>query len=196
MAVLKRKVGGSWVPIGSPEVAGTGLYLRDIDRKTRTTGHITLNTVGPTDVDTGLDLTLDAAAGDVVEYGISGLVSAAAQFVAFDVYTIVGGVPVNSIGPGLGGGTFTPGGVQAWYCTSVASEINLSGTHPRVLVGGDIANSTVTLRLRYIKLNTTARVLYANADNPLTVFAQVWTPFAAASARNYALRSYARSTWR
>lgn len=153
----------------------TGYFLKDYATATRTSGNVTLNTVGPTNVDTGLDLVLDAAIGDLVEYSISGLVTNVAQYVGFDVYTIVGGSPVNAFGPGL---SASLAGVQAWYCRAVAEDVNVRGSAHRVLVSGDISAGTVTLRLRYGKLNTTARALYATANNPFTVTAKVWSPFA------------------
>lgn len=162
--------------VGNALPAG-GMYLKDYAVATRTAGSLTLNQTAVTDVDTGLDLVLDAAAGDIIEVGISALLSNVAQTVCFDFYTVVGGSPVNPVGPGLSAGLTGVGGVQGWYTgNGAAVDTAVSGMHPRTLVSGDISGGQVRLRLRYAKTTTTARTLYAVTNNPLTVFAKVWSP--------------------
>jgi hypothetical protein len=51
-----------------------GPYVKDYAEATRTAGDLTLNQTAVTAVNTGLDLTLTAAAGDLIRYGMDGII--------------------------------------------------------------------------------------------------------------------------
>lgn len=123
---------------------------------------------------TALDIVLAAQVGDQIEYGISALYGNEAQFAGFDVYTVIAGAPVNSLGPGLSASLAAATGVSGWYMTAPASFDRLSGSVVGpALVAGDIdAKGEVTLRLYYAKSNATPQTLRANTLQPLHVFAK------------------------
>jgi hypothetical protein len=100
------------------------------------------------DVNTALDLTLTAQAGDILEVGVSGQWSSGGQTAWLDVVTRVSGSPVNSVAengaaPANGAGF----GVDAWFGIAGATH-PCSGSVLYTLVSGDISGGTVTIRLR------------------------------------------------
>jgi hypothetical protein len=133
----------------------------------RTSGNITLNSTGWANVDTGLDLTLNAASGDVVEVAISANIQNQAVEAYFDVVTVVAGSPVNSFGrDNSPANPPTSYGIMGWLCgPSVAAR--LTGGFFRTLAAGDISAGTVTLRLRYATQTATNRTLDAGTANAL-----------------------------
>jgi len=139
-------------------------------------GNVTLNSSAtwanlPT-IGTAGDLTLNASAGDVIEVGISGLISNAATATGFDVVTIVSASPVNSFGNnGAVAAWASFQGISAWSGTNGA-ECQLAGSFAYTLAAGDINAGTVTLRIRSSNTNATTRTLYANAVNPFSWFAK------------------------
>lgn len=151
----------------------SGQGLTDFARAVRTSGDVALGTVAsPTwaNIDTGIDLVLTAAAGDFIEYNISGLLDNGAADTYFDVATVVGGSPVNY----LTNGTGTPpvGGANGWFGPSGAVRAVTGALLSGALVSGDISGGTVTLRLRYSKASSNARTFYANSADPLIVWAK------------------------
>lgn len=145
----------------------------------RTAGSLTLDQTAITDVGVS-DIVLNAVAGDTIEYGIMGVVGAAATAkVGFDVYTIVSATPVNPFGSGLSASLASTQGVMGWFVTdTLNAEITINGSFMYTVVSGDISNGTVTLRLRYAKANATARTLFATANVPLQVWARNLGPVA------------------
>ena len=141
----------------------------------RTSGPITLNSATWANVDTGLDLTLNASAGDVVEYAPSMIgPNGANVFVAFDVATIVSAAVVNVFSTG-GAQNNSYYGISAWGWTNssvISIYQNVSGSAFYTLQAGDISSGTVTLRLRYKGDTATNRTLYASVDFPLHVWAR------------------------
>ena len=147
-------------------------YQNRYARAKRTGASITLSSNSVwANVDTGLDLTLNATTGDVVEYGISAILAAQGVETYFDVVTIVSGNPVNSFGfDTTPANPPTSYGIQAWLSLpSVTST--LSGSFFRTLVAGDISSGTVTLRLRFANSSATTRSLTSGTAQPLEVFA-------------------------
>lgn len=147
--------------------------LRDVvtsARKTRVSGDITLNSATFANVDTGLDLTLPAVIGDLIEYGISGVLASSTPDTYFDVATIVSA----AVGTYLSNGSNTPptAGASGWF--TPASRVEpLSGVLVSTgMVTGDISSSTVTLRLRYSQASGTNRTLSASTTSPLVVWAK------------------------
>jgi hypothetical protein len=148
-----------------------GPYVKDYAEATRTAGDLTLNQTAVTAVNTGLDLTLTAAAGDLIRYGMDGIIGNEAQVVVFDVYTMVSGASVNPFGVGLSA-LGASQGVPQWQMDNIAQTFPLALPARRTLVAGDIQGGTVTLRLFYAKPNTTARTLFASSGLPLRVWAE------------------------
>lgn len=145
---------------------------KDYHKVVITSGDIVLNQTAITGIAV-TDITFPAAAGDLIEYGISGRVEATATHVGFEVYTVVATALTNPFGPGLSASVAAAAGIPGWWCTNVAQNLNLTGdAPPRTLVAGDIEGGNVTLRLAYAKIDITARTLNANAQAPLIVWAK------------------------
>ena len=109
---------------------------------------LTVNSTNWTNVGTSIDITLSAQTGDVIEVNMDGLYASVAEYVFFDVCTVVSGSPVNY----FGWGSSDPGsgeGIRAWYGSGLAADFqSVGGGSVYELAGGDISNGTVTLRLR------------------------------------------------
>lgn len=140
------------------------------DRKSRTSGDITINNASWANLDTGLDIVLTAKTGDVVEVGVSGAVSNTAFGAQFDIVSVVSGSPVNNWSHDAAE-VSTNYGVPGWYCPSGASQ-QLAGSLTKVLQAGDIAAGTVTVRVRYKQPSAGNRVVSANTDIPLIFWAR------------------------
>jgi hypothetical protein len=128
---------------------GTGQGLVDFARAKRTSGDITFSTTASfANVDTGLDLVMSAAAGDVIEARMAMRVIGSSFFVA-DFHTIVGGSPVNSLAADAAAGS-TNRSHPGWATGVVPATpgIMLVGVKRYTLVSGDISSGSVTLRLR------------------------------------------------
>lgn len=143
------------------------------DRKDYTGGNITLNSTVWANVNTGLDITLPAAAGQWAMVGLSGFTDSAAVDAVFDIVSVVAGSPVNSWA-----GTTSPVnsnyGVIGWY-SPAAVPGPISGSITKQLVAGDISAGQVTLRLRYQTKAATNRNLQGTTAVPLTMWAEVHT---------------------
>lgn len=140
---------------------------------TRTAGDVSLNTASITEVNSGLRLTLPAAVGDVLEFGIDAQLDSTAQFVGFDVYTMPGGTRTNPFGPGLSANLSTLVGVVGWEASNAAAARMISGSVTRTVVSGDLdagSPNTVTASLHFAKVNATARALFAQTNIPLKVW--------------------------
>lgn len=133
-----------------------------------TTGDITLSTnTNWTNVQTGLDMTIEAQVGDVLEYHIGALYDAGAGSAGLDVATVVSGSPVNSF---ANGGAVTtappPYGIQGWNVVASAGG-HITGSAFYTVVNGDLSSGLVTVRLRYQASGT--KLIYASTNNPLQV---------------------------
>ena len=168
-ASLRYRGSDEWVLEGDLAVT-TQYILKDYDEKTRTAGDITLNQTAVTAVNTALDLTIAASAGDLVEVGISGLHNTGAPIVCYEIYTLPSGTPVNPFGAGIAASLAdNKQGIAGWEIQNSGYE-QLTGGISKVLAAGDVSGGTTTLRLYYAKVNTTARTLFANADIPLKIW--------------------------
>jgi len=134
---------------------------------TRSAGNLTLNSTNWANVDTGLDITLAAQAGDVLEASLSAVVDANAVILYLDVVTVVSAAPVNSFGKkGAVTAAPLPAGVSSWYCA--ASVLTMVGAPIHyTAVAGDLASGLVTLRLRYATATATNRILNADSNVPV-----------------------------
>jgi hypothetical protein len=159
-------------------------FLRARQHKyvTRTSGDITTAAINPAttwgNVDTGLDITLKGAVGDVVEVGLSGCWDdTAATYRLLDVVSIVSAAPALNWSGGVAEAT-TGQGIGAWRANT-GVRTNAAGSVMRALLAGDIASGAVTLRLRYRGTDTaTSRVLTASAAQPLHFWAKNLGPVA------------------
>lgn len=150
------------------ETLGSGALL-DYARAVRSAGNITINGTSWANVDTGLDLVLTAATGDLIEVSPSGRLApgAGATHTFFDVATIVGGSPVNYF---VAGGA-SDEGAQGWRCQDT-TDARITGSIARTLVSGDISGGTVTLRLRTRQDTAGNRLFVAGATNPFVWYAK------------------------
>jgi hypothetical protein len=137
---------------------GGGSGLISVDFALKTSGNTTLASATQANVDTGLDLVLTAAAGDIAVVSVNGLMGAANSALNFDVATIVAAAPVNYFGGGLAS---TNQGLLAWSKQNGAEFEPWSGDVWYELQGGDISGGTVTLRLVYKASAST--ILYSSA---------------------------------
>lgn len=167
-ASLRHRATNEWVLTG--DLAGS--QLKDYVEVIRTAGDITLNQTAVTVVHTALDIVIAADEGDLIEFGIQGIVSAVnAAPCGFDVYTMPSGSTVNPFGPGVSASMAGVQGSQGWVTGSTNNVSQLSGSVTRVMVSGDVAAGATTLRMLYAKTNTTARTLFAQTNLPLKVWA-------------------------
>ena len=137
----------------------------------RTSGNLTLNSTNWADANTALDLTLNAAVGDVIEFSLSALSANEAVILMLDAVTVVAGSPVTSFCTGSAVVAATTEGVQAWYSPASVTS-NLAGVAFLTLGAGDVSGGTVVLRLRYRTASATNKGLVALANNPLVVAAK------------------------
>lgn len=155
MSVLKRYTGTEWEPIvGVAQSGSSGLV--DFDHKTRSSANVTVNGTSYANLDTGLDIVLTAAAGDVIEVSATGRWATENVQVYMDVATIVSAAPVNY----LSGSGSTGEGVQSWQGYGNVNT-NISGACMYTLQAGDISGGTVTLRLR-VRTGTAANKTFVS----------------------------------
>lgn len=129
----------------------------------RTSGNLTLNSTNWANVDTGLDITLDAQVGDDIEVGINALAGTEAQILFLDVVSLVSAAPVNSFGKqGAVTTAPAPNGIAGWRGAASMETVLGSPVH-KTLVAGDISSGKVTLRLRYSVPGN--KTLYADGTN-------------------------------
>lgn len=175
-ASLRYRGSDEWVLAGDL-VSASAPALKAYAQAIRTAGNLTLNQTAVTAASTSLDLTIAAASGDLIEYGISALLSTESTVVCFDVYTMPSGSPANPFGVGLANGlSDNKQGIPGWEIQPPSGAIldypRISGSYTKVLVSGDVASGSTVLRLYYAKVNTTARTLFASADIALKVWAK------------------------
>lgn len=154
--------------------SSTAWSIKDYDEVTVSGGDITMNQTAITGL-TGFDMTLTAATGDRVLYGISARLESVAVIEGFDVYTMLAGSRVNPFGSGLSASLGSTAGVGGWLTPGTA-QLLLTGEVPRTLVSGDISSGTVILRLHYAGSAVTARKIFASSNQPAKVWATVLTP--------------------
>jgi hypothetical protein len=126
----------------------------------RSSGNLALNNTSWTDVDTGIDLVLPAATGDVIEVSLNGLIGNEGVNANLDVATIVSAAPVTYFSSATG--TPSGDGVAGWF--AVAGQYFLLGVPVALkLVTGDVSAGTVTLRLRFKTAAASNKTLFAGA---------------------------------
>lgn len=153
-----------------------GASLVDFAKSRRTSGDITISSTQTTwqNLDTGLDLVVDAEAGDIIQVSVSLRTSSAAVFKSFDVCTVVAGSPVNYFGSGEV--TSTSGnGITGLTCISGAIDFQ-AATAYYIVQAGDISGGQVTLRLRTRGSGLTNYAINSTTTDPLDFAAVVWRP--------------------
>jgi hypothetical protein len=139
-----------------PAVTGEGELPSD--SAVRTSGNLTLNNTSWTNVDTGLDLTVAAEAGDVVTLDLSAIVGGEGVNLYMTAATIVSAAVVNRITDGAFG-------IPSWgaYTTYVPA----AGAYQYTVQSGDIEDGNVTFRLQYQTGTAANKTLYANSNTAL-----------------------------
>lgn len=131
----------------------------------RTAGSVTLNATAYTAVDTGIDLTVTAAAGDVLQisvgFSIGPSVAGTSTYVFFDVLTLDGSNYAS--GAGASGE-----GIQSLYCGPENNNFQgRAGIALYTVQAGDVASGNIRLRLMYRMVNAANRSLSATSTDPL-----------------------------
>ncbi len=131
----------------------------------RTSGDFTVNGTNWANLDTGLDQTLEAQVGDVLEAEVVGLWGTEAVNGLLDVVTVVAGSPVNGFA-NAGAVTAAPPkyGIPGWRGTSGVETVASGAAHYTV-VSGDLASGQVLLRLRVATQTATNKTLYAGTNH-------------------------------
>lgn len=141
---------------------------RSFKFKSRRSTSLSLNSTTAAAVDTALDITLSGSAGDVIEYGIAGLAGTQSADAYLDVVSWASGAAVNSWSTDAAAIT---NGYGFWYCPSGVYTL-LGPSVMRALTVDDLVGGEVTLRLQYRTVTATNKTLYADASNPLQVWAK------------------------
>lgn len=111
----------------------------------RSSGDISLNSATYVDLDTGTDLVLNAAVGDVIEVTPQISWSGGSTYCVIDVVTVVSSSPVNSVVTGGAPSTSNSGG--AWSLGATNRGV-VAGPRMYTIQSGDLSSGTVRLRLR------------------------------------------------
>ena len=120
-------------------------------------------------VESTLDATVNAAAGDVIEFGMSALIVASASTLFFDAVTFPGSVLTNALGSKA---AFVNSGYQGPNWASLQNaDICINSTILYTLVAGDISGGTVTVRLVAKLVDAgTKSIAVTSGFNPLIVY--------------------------
>jgi hypothetical protein len=145
-------------------------YQNRYERQKRTSGSLSSSSTTWVNVDTGLDLVLNASTGDVVEVAVSGIWGGESTQKYLDVVTVVSGSPVNSFGVDGAPSNSHTGILAYWGQENIINSI--SGSFFRTLVAGDISSNTVTLRLRRRNAGATNTSIAAQTDFPFEWWAR------------------------
>lgn len=144
--------------------------LKAFDSAMRTASNVTFNSTTWANVDTGLDLTLPAEVGDIVEVGISGTMENSAVTSYMNVGSFVSAALVNMWGDG-GAEAAGDFGVNSWRGDTGVSH-PVTGSVTKEIVSGDLDSGVLTLRFRYKTSTATNKQLFANSTLPFHVWAK------------------------
>ena len=126
----------------------------------RASTDLVLNSTAWANVDTAMDLTLAADAGDIIEVAASGLWGNENVTGYLDVVTLVGSTVTNSFAEN-GAVSASSGGITAWRIDGTIIR-SFGGSYFYKLVSGDVSGGNVTLRLRYRTGTATNKTLYSS----------------------------------
>jgi D-alanyl-D-alanine dipeptidase len=135
------------------------------DKSQKTDGAISgITSTTFADTDSATDLTIAAAAGDVLLIGASGrwVNGSGSEYGFLDAVTLVSSSPVNYVS----GAGSTGEGVQAWSSLEDAKE-SFGGAIMYTVVAGDLESGNVTLRMRHRAGAATNITLQASTTQPL-----------------------------
>lgn len=144
--------------------------LKAFDSAKRTSGDITVSGSSWADLDTGLDLTLPAEVGDLIEVGLSGVWDSEARSGYIDVASLVSAAEVNYWGVD-GSESASHQGVVAWR-GEASQRDSIGGSISRKVVSGDLESGVLTLRWRTHLDAAGTKDLFAQTTVPLHVWAK------------------------
>lgn len=148
----------------STAAAGNHTHARTLalaDTGAITSGNVT---VGTSFTQLGSDLTLAAAAGDVLEVDIDALCNNVGSDLQLEAATRVSAADVNYWSSGTGTSRW-PGGIGRWYITT-GDFSGPRGVARLTVAAGDLAAGQVTVRL-YGRVSAGSRTVFASATYPL-----------------------------
>lgn len=160
----------AWVDTAKPSGGGgSGGAIVDYAEAKRTSGNITVsNNTDPDTLDSGLDLTLGATAGDLVLVGVSALWNdSGGNWTAMDACTMVSGAKTNYVSTASSSANGL--GEMAWF-GSPGDLMHVGGQVPYTVVSGDITSGQITLRL-LARNNGVNRVLRGGSGDPVKFWA-------------------------
>jgi hypothetical protein len=144
--------------------------VKDYADSSRSSDSIAAASANWANLDTALDLTLTAAAGDVIMCGLATRTSAEAVELHIDVVTVVSGSPVNSFG--LRTSAPTGSTLEGIWYAQASVFANINGGSTLTLGAGDVSGGNVVLRLRYRTASGGTRTVVAtSAARPLVFYA-------------------------
>lgn len=130
----------------------------------RTAGSYTLNNTSWSALDTTSDLTVSAAASDVIEAGIYGLFGSTGPLTYIDVVTRASGSNVTSFG---GRAAAPSGNVTGYYMPGAyapaGGEVAFGAMAHLTLGASDVASGNVTCRVQFRTTSASNRTLYGSA---------------------------------
>lgn len=132
-------------------------------------GDITVPTGGFAELDSALRITLNAAAGDLIEVGLNGLCTpGVAGVYAFDIATIVSGAIQNRFAAGSDG-------AAGWLSdVTVSTKHELTGSLWYTVQSADMVSGQVTVSLAGNRVSgAAAGTVSATATDPLLIYARV-----------------------
>ncbi|MDG4832424.1 hypothetical protein O7627_24395 [Solwaraspora sp. WMMD1047] len=131
------------------------------------TGHVTTGNITVEQADwiqLGPDLTIEAAAGDVLELAPSCLLNNTGDDCQLDAATRVSGADTNWWSTG-GAASRWPGGIAAWYVSEGFTGPRLPARY--TVQAGDVVSGEVTVRLYGRATGASSRTLFASSAYPL-----------------------------
>lgn len=140
----------------------------DFGRAKRTAGDVTCSADAVwTEIDSGLRITIDAATGDMPEFGISAICTGTeAVSLNLTVMSVVSGTLTNDLFEGAAKSDST-NGAPGWRMASGTVSVASGGFIGPALQAGDITSNTLIATLAYRTSSSTNRVIRADTTLPL-----------------------------
>lgn len=142
---------------------GGGGGVSSVDTGFVTSGDV--SAIGASFTQVGTDLTIAAAAGDLLVLTIDCLCNSTAIDIQFEAATRVAGADANYWSSGAAASRF-PGGLGSWYVTT--GFVGPHGSPPYHVQAGDLVAGNVTVRA-YVRSTGGARTVFQNASYPVVV---------------------------
>lgn len=153
----------------APAASASGMF----QRKQRTSGDLSPSGLNWSNLDTNLDLQVNAEAGDLVEVSCVGVWKNPAQEGYLDAVSLVSGSPVKNwskdAAPVDGA---AEGGVLAWWGVG-GTFSGFGGSIAKAVAANEISDGVLTIRFRvYVNHASNTKGLFASSFFPLTVWAR------------------------